>query len=125
MKVVLSLGSNQHPRHQYVSEAIKAIEKACSHCACSSLYETPELHGKGSSYINAVAEITTNISIETLNAFLKEYERKSGRDKIARCEGRVPIDIDIVLVDNQILRPRDYYCDFFQIGYLELLGSKE
>lgn len=126
MKLTLSLGSNLPPRHQRVRQAISWLKKSSQTCAVSSLYETPEIHGKGDPYVNAVmiAEYECR-DVDSINRIIKEYEISAGRDDAARSKGIVPIDIDIVLADSELLRPRDFDREFFQIGLSELLGSHE
>ena len=43
-----------------------------------------------------------------------------GRDSEARERGDVPLDVDIVLFDAEIVRPRDFSQSFFRIGYESL-----
>lgn len=116
---VLSLGSNLHPRKRRVREAIKWLHEKFNILRCSELYETPELHGIGSPYINAVVECRSDAEEMSFSRMLKEYEISAGRDHIARSLGIVPIDIDIVICDRKIIRPRDFQCEFFQIGFSE------
>ncbi len=67
--------------------------------------------------MNAVVEIRTSLSFELLQDACKMFEISSGRDLKCREQGLVPIDIDIVMWNNEILRPKDHTCDFFKIGF--------
>lgn len=125
MTIILSIGSNLSPRHQRVADAMCWLHNVLQIKSESQLYETPEIHGKDISYINSVVIADTDESLETINARIKKYEIECGRNEECRARGIVPIDIDIVVVDSEIVRSRDYSCDFFQKGFLELLGSKE
>lgn len=71
-------------------------------------------------YMNAVISGYIDIPFETLNANLKEYELKHGRDSEARKKGEVPIDLDIVRWNGEIIRPRDYASDYFRKGLTEI-----
>lgn len=89
----------------------------------SHIYDTPECNGKGSVYANAVAAYSTTENIETVEAALKDYERECGRDDEARRRGYVPVDIDIVCLNGDVLRPRDFRQSFFAIGFARLSES--
>jgi len=88
-----------------------------SECEASDIYETPEIHGRGEPYMNAVLSGRTGMELETLERLTKEYETGAGRDAAARNAGRVPIDIDIVIWDGTVVRPKDYSQSFFRICY--------
>lgn len=119
--VFLSLGSNCDDA--YIKRAIEWLEKTVRILCKSDIYKSPSIGRCSSLYSNAVIKAETSTSIEELNTQLKLYEISQGRDEKARAEGRVPIDIDIVVADGKILRPRDFKYQFFQIGYLELTRS--
>lgn len=89
----------------------------------SRLYRTPDVKGSGIYYVNAVVQGETDLDQETLDALFKAYELACGRNAEARKHGIVPIDIDIVMWDSEIIRAWDYRQVFFRIGYSELAGS--
>lgn len=70
--------------------------------------------------MNAVFSGYSYIPFEKLNENLKSYELQHGRDSEARRKGRVPIDLDIVKWNHEILRPRDYAADYFRKGLTEI-----
>ena len=119
-EVWLSLGSNCDDRARNVEKASEWLPEVIESCICSHIYETPEIHGIGTPYYNAVVRGETKLDISELNRMLKEYEVLSGRDLSARERGEVPIDIDIVIWNKEIVRPKDYFHTFFQIGYSEI-----
>lgn len=119
-EVVMSLGSNEHPRCGRIMEAISAMRVLLSHCKVSGIYETPEIHGCGDPYMNAVLSGRTSMDRTDLERFSKQYEVEAGRDALARKEGRVPIDVDIVIWDGTVVRPKDYAQSFFKIGFTAL-----
>ena len=89
----------------------------------SSVYETEEIHGKGSPYYNCVIGGIVEESFERLTESTKRYELDNGRDSRARSAGLVPIDIDIVIWDGMVVRPLDYSHNFFKKGYSEIAES--
>ncbi|MCM1369880.1 MAG: 2-amino-4-hydroxy-6-hydroxymethyldihydropteridine diphosphokinase [Candidatus Amulumruptor caecigallinarius] len=124
MNVVLSLGSNLYPRDKRIRAAIEWLGSIMEDMIVSEIYETPELHGLGAPYLNAVLAGVTHLTPDSLNKRLKLYEIEAGRDENARRNGIVPVDIDLVMAGNEeleILRPRDFSHSFFRIGYDEIL----
>lgn len=118
--VWLSFGSNCGEREALISKAIKIIGESLKEVSFSDIYETPEIHGKGAPYLNAVMKGHTFKSFEIFNQELKEYEISEGRDSECRLRGLVPIDIDIVIWDSKVIRPKDFSASFFQLGYQNL-----
>ena len=72
-----------------------------------------------------VREITveTDMDIAGLHGLCKSIELEYGRDMTSRLHNRVPLDIDIVIADGEILRPRDYAQEYFQSGYTEIISG--
>lgn len=118
--VILSIGSNCGNRLRNVSEATKWLSSLLDSCMVSDIYETPEIHGSGSLYMNAVLSGYTSYSPSELNMVLKQYEIRAGRDENCRSNGLVPMDIDIVIFDGEVIREADYQADFFKIGYSQI-----
>lgn len=114
-RIILSLGSNCDA--SYVARAVDWLRDRIEDFQSSSLYETPPAKGVGIPYVNAVIAGRVSADFDTFNNQLKEYEKSAGRDSACRAQGRVPIDIDIVIWNDEILRPWDYRQNFFQIGY--------
>lgn len=114
---VLSFGSNCGDRNRNVQRALDWLSLNFSDPKVSGIYETPEIHGVGNPYMNAVGSCKVECSLSELIAFTKEYENSNGRDSECRQRGDVPIDIDVVVWNNEIVRPLDYSCSFFKIGY--------
>lgn len=74
----------------------------------------------GSNYINAVVSGFSSVDLAELEAMFKAYEIISGRTPEARQWGKVPIDLDIVVVGNTVVRPRDWKQGFFQKGWVQI-----
>lgn len=119
-EVVMCIGSNLHPRGYRVTEAIAEVSGLLEDPESSHVYETPEIHGSGRSYRNAVMRGSTSLSFDLLNQKLKGIEFRLGRDAAARARGDVPVDIDIVMWDGEVVRPKDFEQDFFRIGALAI-----
>ena len=123
VKVVLSLGSNCGDRRNAVSEAIEWLKTQLSGVVSSDIYETLPVGHNGSCYMNAVVGGCFDGEVTTLEGLCKAYEAEHGRDSEARMNSKVPIDIDIVIVGDKVVRQRDFRCNFFQIGFSSLSFS--
>lgn len=118
-EVVLSIASNVENRREKMVAAMDWLTGVLAPLRSSMLYTTTALHGD-STYLNAVAQGYTDVPLEQLNALLKQHEIAEGRTDEMRARKRVPIDIDIVIYDGEILRPNDYNQAFFQKGWKEI-----
>lgn len=120
MRLVLALGSNCGDREKQLYEAIEWLRGASVVTAVSSIYETPDLAGRDAPYLNAVVEVEVNCAELDFNSKLKRYEIQSGRTEECRRNHLVPVDIDIVLIDDRVVRERDFKAAYFKKGYNEL-----
>ena len=114
---VLSIGSNTGDKIKNVENAVKWLAKLLDSTTSSNIYETPEIHGKYATYMNAVVSGETDLEYEDVLRLTKEFEIENGRTKEGRERGFVPIDIDIVIYDENVVRPLDFVKSFFQIGF--------
>lgn len=120
MKLTVSIGSNCGDRHKAVEDAIHWLELQLQDCHASSVYETDPVGKSAGKYLNAVVTGSTALDAGHFDALCKAYEREAGRDEEARRNNLVPVDIDIVVADGIVLRPRDYGCWFFRKGMRQL-----
>lgn len=116
----LSLGSNDGDRELHLQNALNFLSEICESVYSSTHYASPPLGGGSTHYLNSVAIVNYNGDAESLNELLKICEIREGRTPEARAEGRVPLDIDIVIDGDKILRQNDYSRYFFRRGYEEL-----
>ena len=101
----IALGSNlQNPKHQ-VQQALEAIQshEDIKFLKASSLYKTaPVGYDKQDDFINAVAEIKTNLApIELLRSLLS-IENTFGRERAFPNAPRV-LDLDLLLYDEIVM----------------------
>ena len=122
-KVVISLGSNSPDSDRMMKQAMVWLEENLLSFKCSEIYLTPPLSGVGSDYLNAVAIGETACDQNEFNLMLKDYEKSSGRTLESKKTGVIPIDLDIVIFNDQIVRPKDFSYDFFQIGYRQIASD--
>ena len=119
--VILSVGSNRS--YEDAATAVEWLLTKLEDAKASSLYSTPAVQGYGRPYVNAVVAGKTALNADELNHSLKQYELQCGRDDQARRDGIVPVDIDIVVWNGEVIRTWDFRQNFFKIGYSELSGS--
>lgn len=118
--ITICIGSNCGDRLAAISSAITGCRHFLNECKVSDIYETPEIHGKGAPYLNAVLSGRCDKDFAEMQASFKQMEIDCGRDELCRQQGRVPLDIDIVIWNSDIVRPSDFAQSFFQLGYSQL-----
>ena len=67
-----------------------------------------------SKYLNQLVSAQTSLDCDELNLKLKEIEKAQGRDDEARRQGLVPIDLDLLLYDQQRFHLRDWQRPYIQ-----------
>lgn len=120
IEVTLCVGSNDKCASDNVTRAIACLDTHLRGLKSSGCYETKPLSGTGANYVNAVISGIYYGSLDELEHYCKNLEYTFGRDEQARAQKRVPLDVDIVIADNQVLRPLDYNYDYFQQGWRKL-----
>ncbi|MGN0214787.1 MAG: 2-amino-4-hydroxy-6-hydroxymethyldihydropteridine diphosphokinase [Muribaculaceae bacterium] len=118
--VVVSIGSNSADRDKQMATCIAWLNENFDVTKISSVYNSPAANGKDPDYLNAVAEIQTALEHGTLNNLLKDYERNCGRTPHSKVLGSIPIDIDIVMWNGDVLRQKDFSQPYFSKGWQEI-----
>jgi len=121
--VTLCVGANFCGQSN-VSYALDCLESSLEDIVCSGIYTTPAEGNSIGEYTNAVVSGTTEMDYDSLVVLTKALELEFGRDDICRSKGLVPLDVDIVVWDGEVKRPRDYRSSYFRIGISRLLDSK-
>ena len=116
----IGLGSNDGDRELHLHNGLNNLAEISDNIYFSTHYESPALNPGKVYYLNSVALIEFSGTLDALNTLLKKFEIQEGRTPEARAEGRVPLDMDVVIADGKILRTKDYNCYFFRRGYEEL-----
>ena len=75
-----------------------------------------------SPFHNQVARLTTPLSAEEVRAILKGIEQAQGRLPEDKAQGIVKLDIDLLVVDEVVLKAKDMERDFVKQGMEELLS---
>ncbi len=109
MKVVVGLGSNMGDKHINVRTAINtlALLPMTKVLRVSSLYKTSPAGYKNQSYfINAIAEIETDLTPRALLGACLGIEAAMGRKRLFEDGPRI-IDIDILLIENKEISSKE------------------
>lgn len=121
VSVVIGIGSNCGDRKVNVEKAISWLKGFMMQVECSDIYETPCALKAGKPYMNAVLKGFFEGTGMDLDEKLKDKEREMGRNSECREKGDVPVDMDIVVCNNEVWKEWDYRQKFFRIGYEKLL----
>lgn len=121
-KYFISLGSNTQRGNIALEMAMNWFAEFATIIARTPIYKTPDVKDASRMpYNNAIAAIESDIPAEQLNLMLKEYETEQGRISGSSI---VTIDLDLVSMNNQILRQRDYFAPYFIEGLYLLSAVK-
>lgn len=120
LAAVLCLGSNIVGREQIISRALIRLENICHIIAASSIYEAPDDSGLGGPYLNVVLVVTPRLPYDDFKSSLKRMETDFGRTSLSKSSGCMPLDVDIILWDGEIVDRYQYSRSYFQRGYHEL-----
>lgn len=101
-KAWLSLGSNQQPEAN-LRAAANALRQRFGEVKFSPVYRTVAVGFDGPDFLNAAAELNTELQPEALDAWLHALEDAQGRRRdVARFSSRT-LDIDLLLYDDRVL----------------------
>lgn len=113
--VNLCLGSNFGDRCANIRTAVQALSEVLEgEILVSEMTESPSVTGIGSPYLNVVIAGHTVMQKERLRDFAKALERRAGRTDQLRDEGKISLDVDIVLFDETILKSSEYSSCYFK-----------
>lgn len=97
--VFIGLGSNTQPEYN-LREAVRLLGEYVKIITVSPVYETTPISGEGHSYLNAAAQIETDLNpVELKASVLKAIENRLGRTR--NSSGDVTIDLDILLFNDE------------------------
>ena len=67
-----------------------------------------------SPFANQLAEFYTTLGAEEVRSVLKQMEKDHGRLPGDKVQGIVKLDIDLLMYDDEVLKPEDMQRDFVQ-----------
>ena len=120
-KLIISLGSNSSDRERQMECAVQHLTQILSETVMSDIYESPAHNGVDAPYLNAVMLASTTKSIDEVNAAFKQWEIECGRTAVSKQQGVIPIDLDVVVWNGEVIRATDYSRDYVSKGVAQLL----
>lgn len=66
-------------------------------------------------YLNQLALFHTSLDIAELKTQLKQVEKRNGRTENCKKTGLIPLDIDLLVYDKQLLKPQDLKKRYMQL----------
>ena len=126
-RAVIGIGSNTADSRANVEAAVAWCISQFNTVVCSSVYSTRPYGAKacavGFDYTNTVVIAMTEKGAGTINDMLKSYEAEHGRDSNSRTSGIVTIDLDLVMYDDNVMRPQEIDREYFAKGYREITSE--
>ena len=105
-RVFIGIGSNEGDRLGHISRAVKALNAtpALRVLQLAPITETEPVGGPPQDpYLNTAVELDTALTPFDLLRALKEIEQRLGRQPTGERWGPRPIDLDILLYEDQII----------------------
>lgn len=113
-RCIICLGSN-HQGIEHIKNAEKEIEEIANKIHWGDIIETkPENTSSSTPYHNRAALLQTSVSKETLIKEFKRIEQQHGRTVSGQHKGIIPLDIDLLMYDNEIVKPADFKKEYVQ-----------
>ncbi|MCF0218590.1 MAG: 2-amino-4-hydroxy-6-hydroxymethyldihydropteridine diphosphokinase [Muribaculaceae bacterium] len=114
----ISLGTNVVNGRTLLQEALRSLAAQFPLRRVSTVTSSPALNPAHPAYLNAVASFDNpaGLTADDINCRLKEIEKSLLRLPCP-ASGCVAIDLDLVILNGEILRPKDYERSYFAIPY--------
>ncbi|MFU8773994.1 MAG: 2-amino-4-hydroxy-6-hydroxymethyldihydropteridine diphosphokinase [Anaerolineales bacterium] len=120
-QVYISLGSNISPEEN-LPKAYAAVQSHLKIIATSTAWESPPFGGSGPNFINSIILVKTNLQINELkNKILRPIETQLGRVRGQDPNLPRPIDLDILIFDDQVVDPNIWVHPFLAVPLAELI----
>lgn len=122
-EAVAVLSSNYGDRPHIINEAVNWMCATFQSVITSSVYEMPAINGRDASYLNAVAMFKTELTSDDIVKHFKAFESRMGRTSASKSEGRIPLDLDLVIFDSAVVSAKEFSQSYFTRGFNELLPN--
>lgn len=116
---VIALGSN-YAQEEHIRMAIKRLKTSLSDMRRSRQLWTEPIGLCSDRFLNVMVTGLTRLTLEQLQATVKDLERDMGRNDDDSRRGVVCIDIDIMLYDSQQLHTDDWQRDYIKTQYKDI-----
>lgn len=102
-RVYVSLGSNIDPEQNLVLAA-EALRQRFGEVSLSSVYRSQAVGFEGPPFLNLVAGFETTLPPEAVVTMLRNIEDWHGRDRDAPKFSSRPLDLDLLLYGDEVIR---------------------
>ena len=114
--LVISLGSNTPDGVCTITKAVEMLRIVFRSVTVTTTLRNPAV-GMGKSspdFHNALAMVRTTLNESEVKAICKAMETLAGNTPELRSQGIIVLDADIVTVDGEVRREKDYEREYFQ-----------
>lgn len=119
-QIIIALGSNTNPR-QNMERASSAIELLLPDIRWSeAVYTAPEACSNPALFLNRVGIAHTSLPVADLIRHFKQIERALGRVPENKHQGIIPMDIDLLQWNSELLKPDDLQRSYIKAGISQL-----
>lgn len=113
-RCIICLGSN-YQGTVHLKSAERELKELSGRIHWGNIVETmPEEVSSAFTYLNRAALLQTSLDKETLIKEFKRIEHQHGRTSSSKQNGRIPLDIDLLIYDNEIIKPNDLNKNYVQ-----------
>lgn len=120
IEYIISVGSNLTNGADLVADGLRFLESIMKDCRKSKIYSTPSVSFNDDSiYFNAVIGGVSSICLSDMQLRCKGWEKSVGRNGYSSSH-EVAGDMDIVMVNGEVVRPKDFGRDYFKIGFNQM-----
>lgn len=123
-RCIICLGSNEKCEY-HLNMAEKILNRTFPGICWGGVVKTaPEGTDIPEAYLNRAAIINTGMTPEELKVLFKKIEEQCGRTPESKQTGIIPLDIDLLVYDHEIIKPSDMKKNYV-LQALSTLPDKE
>ncbi|MCU6769380.1 2-amino-4-hydroxy-6-hydroxymethyldihydropteridine diphosphokinase [Barnesiella propionica] len=119
-RVIISIASNTPDKQDIMTNCINTLCREYPGILFSSCYNSRALNPIHPDYLNAVAIFKTKNDYEAVYSHLKIMETEAGRTPESKKTNQIPLDLDIIIWNKEVKKPRDLSYEFVLKGIEEL-----
>lgn len=120
---IITLGSNLPCRADILRDTIARLRAVVTVEASSGIYDADDDTGRGPVYANEVLAVATSLPMEAMAQYARGLEAAAGRTAESKAMALMPLDIDIVVWDDTIVKPYDITRHYFTRGYAAIRNA--